>query len=71
MIAPALEKVEALHPGHIQRTQDQGIHNAENHGVRPNGQGQRPKGHGDKAWRFAKLAESEAHIMYECPDVSL
>src|SRR5271157_220839 len=71
MIAPALEKVETLRPGHIQRTQDQRIHNAKNHGVRANGQCQCPHGHGGKARRFAHLAESEAYVLDQCPEVSL
>jgi hypothetical protein len=60
----APESVEALRVGHIQRAQQERIHNAEHHRVRSYRQRQRQnRGYGE-AGRLAQPAQAEAHILY-------
>ena len=55
---------------HIERTQDERVKNAEDHGVRPNAQSKRYHSDGGKGGRFAQQAKGIAQILqegfYEC-----
>jgi hypothetical protein len=55
---------------HIERTQDERVKNAEDHGVRPNAQRKRYHSDGGKGGRFAQQAKGIPQILqerfYEC-----
>ncbi len=63
LIGSALECVEALRMGHIQRPQDQRIQYAEDHGVRADRQRQRQNRGDRESRRLAQHAKAEAHIL--------
>ena len=67
-IDPVPRSPEALRLRHVQRAQDQGIHEPEDHGVCANGQRQRHDGNRGEAGRLAQHAQPEADVLREILD---
>ena len=67
-VGPALDLVETVGVGHIERAQDEGVQNAEHDRGRADAQGQRRCGSARESGRLAQQTHAEAQILRERVD---
>src|SRR5438552_17274340 len=65
LIARSLEGIEALRVRHVQRAQDESVHDAEDDGIGPDGHGQRQNGGDGEPWRLAQLAKDKSQVLQQ------